>query len=154
MQVWTENHQQLFLYNCPLSSSPQSCRAEESQARPKDPLRCSLPDVGLEQWFEFREDQLQPLEPPLPQAAAEPHEVWIQGSQTLQYPSSASHIHWYWTAVTVVSPHLNECSCRDDLHASADVLQSNYCKSSDAAKMVISMSSQLLPTTLTSVVVE
>lgn len=63
----------ILIILCPLL--PQCCRAEESQARPKDPLGSSLPDVGLEQWFEFREDQLQPLEPPLPQTAAQPHEV-------------------------------------------------------------------------------
>lgn len=85
-----------------LSFSLQSCRAEESQARPKDPLGRSLPDVGLEQWFEFREDQLQPLEPPLPQTAAQPHEVWIQGPQTLQYPSSANHIHRFVSSLFIL----------------------------------------------------
>ena len=66
-----------------LSPPLQSCRAEESAARPKAALGRSLPDVGLEQRFEFREDQPQPLEPALPQAAAQPHEVRVQGPQTL-----------------------------------------------------------------------
>lgn len=67
--------------------------AEESQAGPPDPFRYSLPDAGLEQRFELGEDQPQPLESPLPQAAAQPHEVRIQGPQALQYPPPANHIH-------------------------------------------------------------
>lgn len=72
----------------PFASLPlQPHRAEESQTWPKDPLGRSLPDAGLEQRPELREE-LQPLEPPLPQAAAQPHALRIQGPQTLQYPSS------------------------------------------------------------------
>lgn len=75
--------------NVPLFLLLQPGRAQESQTGPKGPLGRSLPDAGLEQWPEFREDQLQPLEPPLPQAAAQPHALRIQGPKALQYPSSS-----------------------------------------------------------------
>lgn len=59
---------------------------EESQGGLAHPLRCSISDVGWEQRPELREDQLQPLEPALPQAAAEPHALRVQGPEAVQYP--------------------------------------------------------------------
>lgn len=94
-KVWSHSSivELLWGVDDPLFSNTQyPGRAEESQARPKNTLGRSLPDVGLEKRAEFREDQLQPLEPPLPQAAAQPHEVRVEGPQALQYPSAAKFV--------------------------------------------------------------
>lgn len=72
-----------------LSLHQQHPGNQESQGGPAHPLRCSISDVGWEQWPELREDQLQPLEPALPQAAAEPHALRVQGAEAVQYPLTA-----------------------------------------------------------------
>lgn len=69
-----------------LSLHQQHPGNQESQGGLAHPLRCSISNVGWEQRPELWENQLQPLEPALPQAAAEPHAVRVQGAETVQYP--------------------------------------------------------------------
>lgn len=65
----------------------QSARAEESTPGLADLLWRALPNAGRQQRPELRKDQPQPLEPALPQAAAQPHALRIQGEEALQYPA-------------------------------------------------------------------
>lgn len=64
----------------------QHPRDKEPQGGAAHPFRCSVSDAGWEQRPELRKDQLQPMESALPQAAAEPHAIGVQGPKALQYP--------------------------------------------------------------------
>lgn len=59
---------------------------QEPEGGAAQPLGRPFPDAGWQQRPELRKDQPQPLEPALPQAAAEPHALRVQGPEALQYP--------------------------------------------------------------------